>query len=449
MPYKFEAGTPNIAGAVGLGAALDYVDKIGLEAIAAHEHQLMRFATQCLGDIPGVRIIGTAADKAAALSFVVDDPPMSGLDVGTRLDLEGIAVRTGHHCCMPLMDRFGIPGTARASFAMYNTLDEVEMFAQALKSIVAEASSRSQPATLSPRQEPTYPPASAASPDAAADELVEMFDFLDNWQDRYHYLIEMGEKLLPMPDALKTEKNRVRGCQSTVYLWARAKARHARSWNSWPTATPTSCAGTGPAAKSLFRPTRGQGLGLRREGFMHRLGLDQNLSMGRRNGLGEMVQRIRNFAGEMLKMTPQNDAAWTPRRSEPSRLAQPYCRRNAPSHPCPSAATLPDGAVDDGGNTSLKNDIVAALCTCFDPEIPVNIYELGLIYDIEIAPTGAVAIRMTLTSPMCPAAGSLPGDVQRKVQAVPRITVCESGCRLGSALGQGSHVRGGQAPVGH
>src|SRR5438093_497211 len=135
LPYKFEAGTPDIAGAIGLGAALDYVDKIGLDAIAAHEQHLVRFATQCLGDIPGVRLIGTAADKAAAISFVVDDPPLSALDVGTRLDLEGIAVRTGHHCCMPLMERFGVSGTARASFAVYNTLEEVDIFAQALKNI--------------------------------------------------------------------------------------------------------------------------------------------------------------------------------------------------------------------------------------------------------------------------------------------------------------------------
>jgi cysteine desulfurase / selenocysteine lyase len=302
LPYKFEAGTPDIAGAIGLGAALDYVDKIGLEACAAHEHQIMRFATQCLGDIPGVRIIGTAADKAAALSFVVDDPPMSALDVGTRLDLEGIAVRTGHHCCMPLMDRLGIPGTARASFAMYNTLDEVEIFAQSLKSIVAEASSRSQPATLSPRQEPTYPPASAASPDAAANELVEMFDFLDNWQDRYHFLIEMGEKLLPMPDSMKTEENRVRGCQSTVYLWARKKPGADTILEFLADSDADIVRGELALLQKVYSgQPADKVLAFDVKAFMQRLGLDQNLSMGRRNGLGEMVQRIRNFAGEMLR----------------------------------------------------------------------------------------------------------------------------------------------------
>jgi cysteine desulfurase/selenocysteine lyase len=183
----------------------------------------LHFATECLADIPGVRIIGTAADKAAALSFVVDEPPMSGLDVATRLDLEGVAVRTGHHCCMPLMERYGIPGTVRASFAVYNTIEEVEFFAQALKRIVAEASARSKPMPPPTPHDAEYPPASATSPDAAAADLVELFDFLDDWNERYNQIIELGEKLLPMPAQLKTEANRVRGCQSTVFIDAREK----------------------------------------------------------------------------------------------------------------------------------------------------------------------------------------------------------------------------------
>ena len=298
LPYKFEAGTPNIAGAIGLAAAIDYVDKIGLEACAAHEQQLLRFATQCLGDIPGVRIVGTAADKAAVLSFVVEDPPLSALDVGTRLDLEGIAVRTGHHCCMPLMDRFGIPGTARASFAMYNTLEEVEVFAQALKSIVAEASSRSKAIPTLPRQEPTYPPASAASPEEAAAELIELFDFLDDWGDRYRQIIEMGEKLLPMPVAMKTEENRVRGCQSTVYISARRKPGTANSLEFLADSDADIVRGLVALLQKVFSSQPAdQVLAFDVQAFMHRLGLDSNLSMGRRNGLAEMVQRIRKFAG--------------------------------------------------------------------------------------------------------------------------------------------------------
>jgi cysteine desulfurase / selenocysteine lyase len=131
LPYKFEAGTPNMSGAVGLGAAIDYVETLGLDAIAAHEHTLLDAATAALGAIPGLTIIGTARHKAAVVSFV-----MAGIhphDLGTVLDAEGIAVRTGHHCAQPVMDFFAIPATARASFACYNTLTEVHQLAAALR----------------------------------------------------------------------------------------------------------------------------------------------------------------------------------------------------------------------------------------------------------------------------------------------------------------------------
>lgn len=124
LPYKFEAGTPDIAGAIGLGAALDYVTAIGLDAIANHEHDLLVYATRALQSVPGLRIIGVAKEKSSALSFVIDG--IHPHDIGTVLDREGIAVRTGHHCAQPLMQRFGIPATARASLALYNTTSEID-----------------------------------------------------------------------------------------------------------------------------------------------------------------------------------------------------------------------------------------------------------------------------------------------------------------------------------
>jgi cysteine desulfurase/selenocysteine lyase len=124
LPYKFEAGTPHIAGAVGLGAAIDYVNAIGLETIAAYEHELLAKATARLTAIPEVRLIGTAQEKAAVLSFVIEG--IHPHDVGTVLDREGIAIRAGHHCAQPLMQRFGIPATARASFGLYNTHAEID-----------------------------------------------------------------------------------------------------------------------------------------------------------------------------------------------------------------------------------------------------------------------------------------------------------------------------------
>jgi len=129
-PQRFEAGTPNIAGAVGLAAAIDYVQAIGLERIAAHEHALLERATAAVGDIPGVRLVGTARHKASILSFLVDR--IHPHDLGTILDAEGVAIRAGHHCAMPLMTRFGIPGTARASFALYNDEADIDALVAAI-----------------------------------------------------------------------------------------------------------------------------------------------------------------------------------------------------------------------------------------------------------------------------------------------------------------------------
>jgi cysteine desulfurase/selenocysteine lyase len=131
LPYKFEAGTPNIAGGIGLGAAIDYVQGIGLAAIAAHEADLLNYASEQARDFPGLTMVGTARDKGAILSFT-----LAGIhphDVGTILDAQGIAVRTGHHCAMPVMERYGLPATVRASFALYNTRDEVDALFRGLR----------------------------------------------------------------------------------------------------------------------------------------------------------------------------------------------------------------------------------------------------------------------------------------------------------------------------
>jgi len=130
IPFKFEAGTPNIADAIGFGAAVDYLNRIGMENIAAYEHQLLVYGTDVLSRIPGLRLIGTARNKAAVLSFVLDG--VHPHDVGTFLDRDGIAVRTGQHCTQPVMDRFGVPATVRASLAFYNTKEEIDALAESL-----------------------------------------------------------------------------------------------------------------------------------------------------------------------------------------------------------------------------------------------------------------------------------------------------------------------------
>jgi cysteine desulfurase/selenocysteine lyase len=130
LPYKFEAGTPNIADAIGLGAAIDYLESVGLVDVAAHEADLLAYATEALSSIEGLRLIGTARQKAGVLSFVLDD--VHAHDVGTILDREGIAIRAGHHCAMPVMQRFGVPATARASLALYNIREDIDALHRAL-----------------------------------------------------------------------------------------------------------------------------------------------------------------------------------------------------------------------------------------------------------------------------------------------------------------------------
>ncbi len=133
-PFKFEAGTPNVSGVIGLAAAMDYMEKIGHDNIQAHEHDLLVYATEQLSAIKGLRIIGTARNKASVVSFVLDD--VHSHDIGTFVDHEGVAIRVGHHCTQPVMQRFGVPATSRASFAFYNTKQEVDTLAQALHKVI-------------------------------------------------------------------------------------------------------------------------------------------------------------------------------------------------------------------------------------------------------------------------------------------------------------------------
>ena len=135
LPHKFEAGTPHIAGAVGLGAAVDYLQNVGMDRIADHDRELLDYGTECLQHVPGLKLVGTAPAKVGVLSFVMDG--VHPHDIGTIVDQEGVAIRTGHHCAMPVMERFGIPATARASLAFYNTRDDLDALVAALGKVRA------------------------------------------------------------------------------------------------------------------------------------------------------------------------------------------------------------------------------------------------------------------------------------------------------------------------
>ena len=133
LPHKFEAGTPHLSGPIGMAAAIDWIEELGIDAIAAHEHDLLDYGTAALSEIPGVNIVGTAPGKSAVLSFTMDG--VHPHDIGTIVDQQGVAIRTGHHCTQPVMDRFDIPATARASLAVYNTRDDIDALARAVRKV--------------------------------------------------------------------------------------------------------------------------------------------------------------------------------------------------------------------------------------------------------------------------------------------------------------------------
>jgi len=307
-PSKFEAGTPNVAGAVGLAAALDYLEGCGHEAVRAHEARLLVAAEAHLRAIPGVRIVGAPACRAGVISFVVDDPPISALDVGAHLRLKGIAVRTGNHCCQPLHQRLGVAGTVRASFALYNTTVEVERFAAALRAIIAAPVSgrrRVAAPVAADRPEPTYPATVAAGIAEAAFELAEELGSLEDWSQRYQYLIEMGESMPPMPPGMKTEANRVRGCQSVSFLSTRQRPGTTDVVEFLADSDSQIVRGLMAVLQRLLSGRRaGAILAFDLPAYFQRIGMEANLTPGRRNGLADMVKRLRDFTAT-LAPTPE------------------------------------------------------------------------------------------------------------------------------------------------
>jgi cysteine desulfurase/selenocysteine lyase len=310
IPNRFEAGTPHIAGAVGLAAAIDWLSEVGLERVAAHEHRLLRQATDRLSAIPGLEIKGTAPSKTGVLSWVVTDPPLATLDIGTRLDLQGICIRTGHHCCQPLMERLGVAGTARASFGVYNTAQEVDRLADALAEIVDQVR-QARPATAGPiamtgqDAKPAvasaltcmYPAATAASPAAAAQDILDLFDDLPDWPMRYQQIIDLGHGLPPMPPALKTKENFVPGCQSLVFLAPRIRPGTTDIIEFLADSDAELVRGLIALLRQLFSGQHAAAiLAFDTPAFIDRLGLAGHLSLTRRNGLEAVIQRLRRVA---------------------------------------------------------------------------------------------------------------------------------------------------------
>lgn len=311
LPNKFEAGTPHIAGAVGLAAAIEWLAGVGFERIGAHEQGLLDHATARLAAVPGLEIKGTASRKASLVSWVMVEPPIGTLDIGMQLDLRGICIRTGHHCCQPLMDRLGISSTARASFGVYNTLEEIDRLADALLEIATAAREKARRVTTTDMpgmtaaptavsaDEVQYPGAVADSPEAAADEIAEIFELLPDWPMRHQQIMDLGERLQAMPASLKTEQSYVPGCQSQVHLIARIRPDSPDILEFVADSDAGIVRGLIAILQRLYSGQRTSAiLAFDAHAFFARLGLDEHLSMTRRNGLSAMVERIRRLAAE-------------------------------------------------------------------------------------------------------------------------------------------------------
>lgn len=292
LPNKFEAGTPDIAGAIGLGAAIDYLDSIGFDQVAGYEHDLLEYATTQLQNIDGVRIIGTSKNKAAVISFVCEG--MAVLDVGMALDRLGIAVRTGHHCCMPLMKRLNVSGTTRASLAFYNSREDVDALANGLREILKQRSAQA------PRREELqlkFTPASAATPQQAADALAEEFLEFDDRESKTELLIDMARRLPNTFQQLKPLCTAVPGCMSEVYLLGRPHPSEPTKFEFIADSNAEIVRGLIAVLSRLFSGQEAQRvLDFDIESFFRRIGLDQFVSTQRRSGLNGMIKNIHTLA---------------------------------------------------------------------------------------------------------------------------------------------------------
>lgn len=300
LPNRFEAGTPDIAGAIGLAAAIKYVQRIGFARIAAYEHELLQYATERMVQVPGLRIIGTAAHKASVISFVLEQPAIAAIDVATALSNEGVAIRTGHHCCMPLMEEMHVPGTCRVSLAMYNTREEVDRLVESLQKMVDARSQRSAAADSSAADADstiTFAAATAASIEEAAEDLIEEFLLFDDRESKTELLMELGQALPSNFASLKAISTPVPGCMSEVYLIGRPMPDAPEKFEFVADSNAEIVRGLIAVLQSIFSGQNAEDvIRFDIESLFRQIGLDQFISSQRRSGLDGMIRRIRTLA---------------------------------------------------------------------------------------------------------------------------------------------------------
>ncbi|ANG65262.1 selenocysteine lyase [Marinobacterium aestuarii] len=293
LPFKFEAGTPNIAGVIGLDAAIGYLQQFDRSALEAHEMQLLTRALELCSAIPGFSSVGTAPRRVSLMSFCIDG--MHQQDLALLLDQQGIAVRAGHHCAMPLMQRLGLPGTLRASFAFYNTLAEVEHFAAVLKQIVLEHQAPAPRDNAPPKPGPqSQQSPQQEAPELAAAALLQRLDASRGWQARYREIMLLGKNLPALDVAQRSDSNRLHGCES--HVWLIVDYRGGKLWLQMDSDARV-IRGLIALLLALFNGKRPQEiLDFDLQGLFKRLQLMQHLSPSRGNGLKAIVDAIYQHA---------------------------------------------------------------------------------------------------------------------------------------------------------
>jgi cysteine desulfurase/selenocysteine lyase len=266
---------------------------------AGYEHELLEYATRRMKEVGGLRIVGEAKHKASVISFVMEEPAVSVMDVGMELDRAGVAVRTGHHCCEPVMKRCGVSGTARVSLGMYNTFADVDRLVEGLKGIRERATERRSDEATKGGGEMVYARAAGGSVGEVADRLAEEFGLFGEREEKNQYVLELGEKLPRTFEMLKRVTARVPGCMSEVYVVPR-KAEGGRM-EFVADANAEIVRGLIAILQRLYSGQRAEDVvGFDIEGFFHRIGLDQFISSQRRNGLAGMVGKIREYAKQQV-----------------------------------------------------------------------------------------------------------------------------------------------------
>lgn len=302
LPNRLEAGTPDIAGAIGLGAAVDYVRNIGFESIAAHESALLAAATDQLKQVPGLRILGDTTQKAAVISFVLEQPSIAPMDIASFLAQRGIAIRTGHHCCMPLMDQLQVGGTSRASFAMYNTLDEIKALADALHELVAQRTEAKAKAPSTVEDQPvTFATASADTVVSAAAELAEEFLEFDDRESKTELLMDLGQEVADDFEQLKRISTAVPGCMSEVYLVGRPCEANPNFFEFAADSNAQVVRGLIAILQKIYSGQEAQQIiNFDIADFFRKIGLDEFVSTQRRSGLDGMIRRIHTLSQAIL-----------------------------------------------------------------------------------------------------------------------------------------------------